>query len=125
MSGRYPGAATLEEYWENLRSGRDCIVEIPGERWSLEGFYEADLARRSADLLADLDPLAAVSLADEAMALAVRSGSPTFQLRAALARHRARPDRQALADLARLCADAEDDNLPEVAAARRIVDAGT
>ncbi|PYV40053.1 MAG: hypothetical protein DMG06_21420, partial [Acidobacteria bacterium] len=39
MSGRYPQAKNLEAYWENLKSGRDCIVEIPKERWPLEGFF--------------------------------------------------------------------------------------
>ena len=42
MSGRYPLAGNLEEYWENLRVGRDCITEIPGDRWPLEGFYHPD-----------------------------------------------------------------------------------
>jgi acyl transferase domain-containing protein len=42
MSGRYPHANNLHEFWENLQNGRDCISEIPGERWSLSGFYEAD-----------------------------------------------------------------------------------
>jgi acyl transferase domain-containing protein/thioesterase domain-containing protein/NAD(P)-dependent dehydrogenase (short-subunit alcohol dehydrogenase family)/SAM-dependent methyltransferase len=45
MSGRYPGAETLTEFWANLESGRDCITEIPADRWSLEGFYESDPAR--------------------------------------------------------------------------------
>ena len=39
LSGRYPQARTLEGYWENLKSGRDSIQEIPCERWDLEGFY--------------------------------------------------------------------------------------
>ncbi|HET8797303.1 MAG TPA: beta-ketoacyl synthase N-terminal-like domain-containing protein, partial [Thermoanaerobaculia bacterium] len=42
ISGMYPEAATLEEYWRNLESGRNCIREIPPDRWSLEGFYEPD-----------------------------------------------------------------------------------
>jgi polyketide synthase PksN len=42
MSGRYPQAKTLQDYWENLKTGRDCITEIPQERWSLDGFYHAD-----------------------------------------------------------------------------------
>ena len=42
MSGRYPQAKTLKDYWENLKTGRDCISEIPQERWSLEGFYHSD-----------------------------------------------------------------------------------
>ena len=24
---------TLEEFWDNLKSGRDCIGEIPADRW--------------------------------------------------------------------------------------------
>jgi polyketide synthase PksN len=42
MSGRYPRAKTLQDYWENLKTGRDCITEIPQERWSLDGFYHSD-----------------------------------------------------------------------------------
>ncbi|WP_079152228.1 SDR family NAD(P)-dependent oxidoreductase [Streptomyces sp. RTd22] len=33
VSGRYPEAANLDEFWRNLRSGRDCIREVPAERW--------------------------------------------------------------------------------------------
>ena len=42
ISGRFPQAKTLQEYWENLKAGRDCITEIPQERWPLEGFYHSD-----------------------------------------------------------------------------------
>jgi acyl transferase domain-containing protein/acyl carrier protein/SAM-dependent methyltransferase len=42
MSGRYPQAGNLREYWDNLIAGKDCITEIPAERWSLEGFYNPD-----------------------------------------------------------------------------------
>jgi natural product biosynthesis luciferase-like monooxygenase protein len=45
MSGRFPQANTLIEFWENLKSGRDCISEIPTDRWSLDGFYEADVEK--------------------------------------------------------------------------------
>ena len=41
MSGRYPQAANLEAYWETLQSGKDCIGELPTDRWGLEGFYHA------------------------------------------------------------------------------------
>ena len=37
ISGRYPGARDVEEFWENLRNGRDCITEIPGKQVELEG----------------------------------------------------------------------------------------
>lgn len=43
MSGRFPMANNLNEYWENLKQGRDCITEIPSERWSLNGFYTDDI----------------------------------------------------------------------------------
>ncbi|MFD8381149.1 SDR family NAD(P)-dependent oxidoreductase [Streptomyces sp. NPDC059679] len=41
VSGRYPEAADLGEFWENLRSGRDCIREVPAERWDHRRFAEA------------------------------------------------------------------------------------
>ncbi|WP_327320411.1 SDR family NAD(P)-dependent oxidoreductase [Streptomyces sp. NBC_01235] len=33
VAGRYPGAASLEEFWANLRSGVDSVTEVPAERW--------------------------------------------------------------------------------------------
>ncbi len=42
ISGLYPLASSLEEFWENLKSGKNCITEIPENRWSLNGFYEPD-----------------------------------------------------------------------------------
>ena len=42
MSGRYPQAKNLEEYWENLKSGKNCIVEVPGERWDWKKYYQED-----------------------------------------------------------------------------------
>ncbi len=35
----YPEAANIEEYWNNLRSGRDSICEIPKSRWDGEKSY--------------------------------------------------------------------------------------
>ncbi|MEU5718129.1 SDR family NAD(P)-dependent oxidoreductase [Streptomyces sp. NPDC020403] len=42
MSGRFPQARNLREFWENLAAGRDCVTEIPEDRWPLEGFYHPD-----------------------------------------------------------------------------------
>lgn len=42
VSGRYPMAENLEEYWENLKSGRDCITEVPIERWDYHEYYHHD-----------------------------------------------------------------------------------
>ena len=42
LSGRYPGARTVESFWEVLREGRDCIVEVPQERWDWRDYYSED-----------------------------------------------------------------------------------
>ncbi|MGZ7443446.1 SDR family NAD(P)-dependent oxidoreductase [Paenibacillus sp. TH7-28] len=39
MSGIFPGARNLEEYWDNLLQGKDSITEIPQDRWNREDFY--------------------------------------------------------------------------------------
>src|SRR6185503_6302075 len=33
MAGRYPKARNLGELWENLAQGRDCIRDIPADRY--------------------------------------------------------------------------------------------
>jgi acyl transferase domain-containing protein/acyl carrier protein len=33
IAGRYPGADTIDDFWDLLQQGRDCITEIPDERW--------------------------------------------------------------------------------------------
>ncbi len=45
MAGRFPGAADLETFWENLRSGVDSITEVPPERWDLAAHYDPDPQR--------------------------------------------------------------------------------
>lgn len=56
MAGRLPGARTLEEYWANLRSGRDCVTRIPDDRtepgWPADQMWGGFL-----DGVADFDPL--------------------------------------------------------------------
>ncbi|NOU16651.1 MAG: SDR family NAD(P)-dependent oxidoreductase [Bacteroidales bacterium] len=42
LSGRYPNAKSVEEFWENLKSGKKCISEIPSERWDWKEFYHAN-----------------------------------------------------------------------------------
>ncbi|SIO84434.1 SDR family NAD(P)-dependent oxidoreductase [Nocardiopsis sp. JB363] len=44
LAGRYPMAEHVGQLWENLRSGRDCVTQIPPERWDLDGFYAPDRA---------------------------------------------------------------------------------
>ena len=42
LSGRYPEAVDLAEYWENLRDGKDCVVEVPKERWDWREYFSDD-----------------------------------------------------------------------------------
>jgi len=68
ISGRYPQANDVHEFWENLKEGKDCITEIPGDRWDLNNFFHADSAEAAAlgksygkwggfiDGFADFDP---------------------------------------------------------------------
>lgn len=40
VAGRYPGANNLDEFWNNLVSGKDCITEIPISRWDYRDYYD-------------------------------------------------------------------------------------
>ncbi|MGN6150477.1 MAG: SDR family NAD(P)-dependent oxidoreductase, partial [Lysobacteraceae bacterium] len=42
LSGRYPESESLREFWRNLHDGRDCIVEVPAERWNWRDYYTED-----------------------------------------------------------------------------------
>jgi acyl transferase domain-containing protein/SAM-dependent methyltransferase len=39
ISGRFPMARDVDEFWDNLRQGRDCISEIPPTRWDWRAVY--------------------------------------------------------------------------------------
>ncbi|MEH7664939.1 beta-ketoacyl synthase N-terminal-like domain-containing protein, partial [Bacillus velezensis] len=32
LAGRYPQAGSIEEFYQNLRSGKDCITTMPKDR---------------------------------------------------------------------------------------------
>lgn len=40
MSGRFPMAKSIEEFWMNLITKKDCVSEIPETRWNVENFYD-------------------------------------------------------------------------------------
>ncbi|MFM2061288.1 MAG: hypothetical protein RLZZ507_958 [Cyanobacteriota bacterium] len=40
MSGRFPGASNVEEFWDNLANGKDSITEVPGDRWDINAYYD-------------------------------------------------------------------------------------
>jgi acyl transferase domain-containing protein/acyl carrier protein len=42
ISGRYPQAENLAVFWDNLKAGKDCIVEIPENRWDYRQYYDPD-----------------------------------------------------------------------------------
>ena len=42
LSGRYPKANTINDYWDNLKNGIDCISEIPKQRWDYRKYFDPD-----------------------------------------------------------------------------------
>ncbi len=40
MSGRFPGAADLKQFWRNLLAGRCDIGDVPASRWGMETIYD-------------------------------------------------------------------------------------
>ena len=42
MSGRYPQAGNLTQFWANLAEGRNAITEVPPSRWDVEKYYDPD-----------------------------------------------------------------------------------
>ncbi len=44
-SARYPQAEDLEQFWDNLEAGRNCITEVPADRWDHEAHEDAIYTR--------------------------------------------------------------------------------
>ncbi|MBD3315820.1 MAG: AMP-binding protein, partial [Chitinivibrionales bacterium] len=44
MSGRFPGASNLDEFWHCIETHRDCISTIPKERFDCEALYSEEKA---------------------------------------------------------------------------------
>jgi len=42
LSGRYPDAKNLQEFWKNLQQGHNAVREIPEERWDWRLHYDAN-----------------------------------------------------------------------------------
>lgn len=44
MGCRYPGGVrTPDDFWELLKSGRDILRDIPGERWDIDAHYDPEI----------------------------------------------------------------------------------
>ncbi len=41
ISGKYPKAHNIDEFWEVLKNGEDCIEEIPSSRWDKNKFFDS------------------------------------------------------------------------------------
>lgn len=42
ISGKYPMADDIYEFWDNLVEKKDCITEIPLSRWDYRKYFDAD-----------------------------------------------------------------------------------
>jgi acyl transferase domain-containing protein/enoyl-CoA hydratase/carnithine racemase/acyl carrier protein/SAM-dependent methyltransferase len=41
MAGQFPQARNLEEFWQNIAQGKNCITQVPAERWDVNTYYQA------------------------------------------------------------------------------------
>ena len=46
MAGRFPLADGVDEYWQNLVQGRNCVTEVPPDRWDIDEHYDPDPGKR-------------------------------------------------------------------------------
>ena len=44
MACRFPGARSLDEFWELLIAGADAVTEVPADRWSNDAYFDPDPA---------------------------------------------------------------------------------
>lgn len=42
FSGRFPDASNIEEFWKNLKAGKDSVRVLPEERFHTSKFYSED-----------------------------------------------------------------------------------
>ncbi len=39
VAGSYPESESLDDFWVNLKQGRDCVTKVPEERWDYENYF--------------------------------------------------------------------------------------
>ena len=42
LAGLFPQAADLRQYWTNIVAQRDCIEDVPANRWAIDDYYDPD-----------------------------------------------------------------------------------
>ena len=60
LSGRYPMSDSIDKYWENLCEGKNCISDVPQDRWNWKNFISSsddqnDLSRRKGGFINNVD----------------------------------------------------------------------
>ncbi|MED1797208.1 SDR family NAD(P)-dependent oxidoreductase [Brevibacillus porteri] len=46
LSGRYPQAEDVWEFWSRLKEGKNCITEVPEDRWSWQEYFSEEKGKR-------------------------------------------------------------------------------
>jgi polyketide synthase PksN len=46
LSGCYPQADNVNEFWINLKEGKNCITEIPQERWDWKKYFDEEKGKK-------------------------------------------------------------------------------
>ena len=46
IAGKYPKAEDIEQFWNNISQGMNCIEEIPRERWDYRQYYDPDKKKK-------------------------------------------------------------------------------
>ena len=42
MAGQFPQAKNLDEFWQNIAQGRNCIAQVQPDRWDVNAYYHPD-----------------------------------------------------------------------------------
>ena len=45
IAGRYPEAEDLATFWQNLKTAKNCISEIPRTRWDWKSFFDSEASK--------------------------------------------------------------------------------
>ncbi|MFC8688796.1 SDR family NAD(P)-dependent oxidoreductase [Brevibacillus porteri] len=46
LSGRYPQAQDVWEFWSRLKEGKNCITEVPEDRWNWQEYFSEEKGKR-------------------------------------------------------------------------------